>query len=125
MRKYLFLFCLFFICIAINAQSSSEYKYLYFGGADEAPKSYVRINKDPVVLTFIKEIEAIRLTWEGDDLTFYIKDAFQISKNESFFNTVQKGSNMKAVFYLVDHAFFITLGGKYVYLITNTPKPEH
>ena len=76
MRKYLFLFCLFFICIAINAQSSSEYKYLYFGGADEAPKSYVRINKDPVVLTFIKEIEAIRLTWEGDDLTFYIKDAF-------------------------------------------------
>lgn len=123
MRKISILFCLFLICIAINAQSS-EYKYLYFGDVDEAPKSYVRINKDPVMLTFIKEIEAIRFTWEGDNLTFYVKDALQISKDESFFATVQKGTNMKAVFYLVDDAVFITLGGKYVYLITNTPKPE-
>lgn len=123
MRKYLFLFCLFLICIAIDAQSFT-YKYLYFGDANGATKSYVRINKDPVVLTFIEKEEAIQLVWEGDNLVFYVKDVLNMSENETLITAVQKGSNIYATFYLKDSSVLLILG-KYAYLITDIQKPKY
>ena len=122
MKKIFILLCML-ISITVNAKSF-KYEYIYSGDADGATMSYERINKGPVIVNFIEEIEAIQLIWDDTELMFYIKDALPVKEGETVLIATQKDTNAKTTF-LVNETGIIFIVGKYGYLITNTPKPNH
>ena len=115
MKYLLVLFCLF----ASFTTKAESFNYMYSGSVDEPLSEYTRINEDPVILTFIEELQAIQLIYEGNSLMFTI-----LSTEEGRTGIIVKtvaNDGRRAKFIIAEKMTAFELG-KYIYVITNLPK---